>query len=31
MISMTIDIASVFLGLCLGSLFTLFVCWLVDY
>lgn len=31
MIFMTIYIASVFLGLCIGSLFTLFVCWLADY
>lgn len=28
MITMTIDVASVFLGLCIGCLFTLFVCWL---
>jgi len=30
MITMTIDIASVFLGLCLGCAFTLFVDWLVG-
>lgn len=30
MITMTIDVASVFLGLCIGCMFTLFVDWLVG-
>lgn len=30
MITMTIDIASVFLGLCLGCVLTLFIDWLVG-
>ena len=28
MVTMTIDIASVFLGLVIGCFFTLFICWL---
>lgn len=28
MITMTLDIASVFLGMCLGCFMTLAVCWL---
>ena len=30
MVTMTIDIASVFLGLVIGAIFTLFVGWLVG-
>ena len=30
MITMTIDIASVYLGLIIGCIFTLFVCWFVG-
>ena len=30
MITMTIDIASVFLGLCLGCMLALFIDWLVG-
>lgn len=30
MTTMTIDIASVFLGLVIGCFFTLFICWIVD-
>ena len=30
MITMTIDIASVFLGLCIGCMFTLFIEWLTG-
>jgi hypothetical protein len=30
MITMTIDIASVFLGVCIGCLFTLFISWVVN-
>lgn len=30
MITITIDIASVFLGLVIGCFFALFICWLVD-
>lgn len=31
MISITIDVASVFLGMIIGSVLTFFICWLVDY